>query len=180
MPLATIRPMGESGLYHIHFLDASERPDHSLPGGGRPVDPGYGVGGGAHAGQLPSHGGAHPGQLPSHGSSGIPDNTLPSERPPVMLPGYYLVLVRDQAGMWRYAAIAPGSPPPRPLPTPIPPGGAPDQGLPPQPPVGPDQGLPPGSAGAPDQTLPPSGAPPVAGQPLPPTAPAPTPTPQRR
>ena len=32
MPLATIRPMGESGLYHIHFLDASAgHPDQGLP-----------------------------------------------------------------------------------------------------------------------------------------------------
>ena len=163
-------------------------PDNSLPGGGMPVDPGFGHGG-LRPGHLPSYGGGpSAGHLPSHGSGGIPDNSLPSTPPPVVMPGWTLVLVRTASGKWQYATIAPSSPPPRPTPEPIPPGGVPDQGLPPQPgqglpptsPGAPDQGLPPTSPGAPDQGLPGSpgspdqGLPPTAGQlpgaPTPPTA----------
>jgi hypothetical protein len=117
---------------------AGEHPDHGLPGGGgeagrpshpisgrwpgRPTDPGYGVEEGA-----------------------IPGHELPGSRPPMLLPGYTLVLLRGPEGKWKYAAIRPGVAPPVVLPEPIPPGGAPDQGLPPQP----DQGLPGGPVAAP-------------------------------
>ena len=125
MPLATIRPMGESGLYHIHFLDASAgHPDQGLPGGpghagnrlpwapghpdqglpGQPGHPGQGL--------PPVHG--HPDQgLPG---SGLPDNTLPSTPPPTLMPGWTLAMVRTPDGKWHYASLAPSSPPPRPLP----------------------------------------------------------------
>ena len=174
MPLAYIRPAGEHNLYHVHFLDAGAgHPDQGLPGGGLhpgnrppgsyPGHPDQGLpGGGGH----PSHPISGPGRpvdpgygRPGGGGGGIPDNSLPDAPPPTLMPGWTLLLVRGPDGKWKYATLAPSSPPPRPLPEPIPPGGQPDQGLPPQPPQ-PDQGLPPG-------------APPVAGQPLPPT-PAPT------
>lgn len=171
MPLATIRPMGESGLYHIHFLDASGlHPDHGLPGGGdehpdqglpgggrpphigggparpgRPVDPGFGRPGLGGRPIDPGYG------HPEGGHGGIPDHELPENPPPQLMPGFTLVLVRKD-GKWHYASLAPSSPPPRPLPEPLPPGGAPDQGLPPQ-----------------------TGAPPTAGQ-LPGQTPQPTPT----
>jgi hypothetical protein len=100
-----------------------EHPSHGLPG----FPP--------HVGNRP------PGSWPGHpdqglpgGGSGIPDNTLPSVPPPQLLPGYTLAMVRTADMKWHYAAIAPGTPV-QPLPEPIPPGGAPDQGLPPQPPV---------------------------------------------
>jgi hypothetical protein len=116
--MATIRKVGgEHDLYHIHFLDGQAHPDHGLPGHGHPdqglpggghhpVDPGYGrPGGGPHPGNRP----------PGSGGGGIPDNELPSQPPPQVAPGMTLVLVRHD-GKWVYAAIAPGSPPPRPLP----------------------------------------------------------------
>jgi hypothetical protein len=140
MPLATIRPMGESGLYHIHFLDGSglEHPDHELPGfpgrpGHLPARPGIG---GERPGHLPAYGGGGRPVDPGYGhpEGGIPDHELPSQPPPQLLPGFTLVLVRRD-GKWHYATLAPSSPPPRPLPEPLPPGGAPDQGLPPQPPT---------------------------------------------
>jgi hypothetical protein len=159
MPLATIRPLAESGLYHIHFLDGTEHPSQGLPGHGGGVDPGYGVGGRPPhvSNRPPGSWPGHPDQgLPGHGGGGIPDHELPSTPPPQLLPGYTLVMVRGPDMKWKYAAIAPGTPPPRPLPEPIPPGGQPDQGLPPQPPTA---GQLPGQPGQP----------PVAGQPLPPT-----------
>ena len=161
MPMAKITPMGESGLYHIHFLDRT--------------DPGFGQGGGEHPGNRPpGSGGGHPDQgLPGHGhpshpihpgQPAIPGNELPDSPPPTLLPGYTLVMVRGPHGRWEYAFIDPGSPPPKPLPPGSiehpgnrPPGSGgpvrPDQGLPgnqphpgggPMPgnPVRPDQGLP--------------------------------------
>jgi hypothetical protein len=131
-------------------------PDQGLPGGG-PVDPGYGVGGGLH----PSHGlpgmpphvsNRPPGSWPGHPDQGLPsnpnfpDNSLPSTPPPVLLPGYTLVMVRGPAGKWEYAFIAPSDPPPKPMP---------------KPPVGPDNTLPPGPA----NPIAPGGSPPVATQP---------------
>ena len=162
MPMATIHKVGQSGdLYHIHFLDphagtpgtdpgfgqgrpprpdqglpgqGSERPDQGLPGG-RPDRPDQGLPGtGAHPGNRP----------PGSGGGGIPDNELPDNPPPQVAPGHTLVLVRDQQGKWHYATIAPGSPPPRPVPNPPEHVGGrpPGQGAPPRP----DQGLPPGAA----------------------------------
>jgi hypothetical protein len=162
MPMAKITPVGEAGLYHVYFLDARD-PGY---GGGRPGgDPGYGHGGGFHpdAGLpgMPGHVSPpifHPGHpdhglpsVPGHpsnrppgsGSGGIPDNTLPTVPPPTLLPGWTLALVRSADGKWHYASLAPGSAPPRPLPEPLPPGGKPDQGLPPQPTPPPVAGTPP-------------------------------------
>ena len=149
MPMAHVRKVGgENDLYHIHFLDqhGGGHPDQGLPGQGglHPGNRPPGSGGGGHPDQGLPGGGGHPSH-PIHGGGrpGIPDNSLPEAPPPQLLPGYTLVMVRGQDGKWKYAAVAPGSPPPRPLPEPIPPGGAPDQGLPPQ-----------GSGGQPDQGLP--------------------------
>ena len=168
MPMATITKVsGERNLYHIHVLDPHEgHPDQGLPGGG--VDPGYGRPGGIHRPDqgLPGSG-AHPGNRPpgSGGGSGIPDNELPDHHPPQLAPGYTLVMVRGPHGKWEYAAIAPGSPPPRPLP---PQGNRPDQGLPGQPvhpgnlPPGtehPGGGPMPGQPNRPDNTLPPAAQP---------------------
>jgi hypothetical protein len=50
------------------------------------------------------------------GNPVFPNNTLPSGPPTTINPGETLVLVRDPEGVWHYAAIAPGSPPPRPVP----------------------------------------------------------------
>jgi hypothetical protein len=130
------------------------RPDNTLPGGrfpGRPVDPGFGV---------PGVGGGRPDNtLPGGGQPGIPDHELPSHPPPQVAPGYTLVLVR-QEGKWHYAVIAPGSPPPRPLP---PSEGRPDNTLPgggmPPPQVGGGPIMPPGQPPRPDQGLPPTAQP---------------------
>lgn len=159
MPMARITPVGEAGLYHVHFLDAGAgHPDQGLPGGRPPH-----VGGGPifHPGHpdhgLPSQPGhpdqglpgqpGHPDQglpgrpphvgnrPPGSGGGGIPDNSLPEVPPPTLMPGWTLALVRSADGKWHYASLAPGSAPPKPLPEPIPPGGKPDQGLPPQPPT---------------------------------------------
>lgn len=61
-----------------------------------PVDPGYGGGIGANP--------------------VFPDNSLPNGPPTTINQGETLVLVRDPEGVWHYAALAPGSPPPRPVP----------------------------------------------------------------
>ena len=160
MPMARITKVsGENNLYHIHVLDGHQgHPDQGLPGEGG-VDPGYGQG-------RPRPG--HPDhELPGGGRPGIPSNELPETPPPNLLPGYTLVLVRSAHGKWEYAAIAPGSPPPRPLPPPSRPD-RPDQGLPggnlrpdnslPGDQPHPGQGLP-GSPVAPDQGLPPTAQP---------------------
>jgi hypothetical protein len=158
--MAKITPVGEAGLYHVHFLDARDPGFGQHPGGG--VDPGYGVGGGFH----PSHGlpgqGLHPGNRPPGSHPGFPDHELPDAPPPHLLPGYTLVMVRGPDGKWKYAAINPGTPPPRPLPEPLPPGGLPDQGVPPQGQHPSGQPLPPG---VPPQY--PTGQP-LPGQPVPP------------
>jgi hypothetical protein len=120
---------GQGGGFH---------PDQGLPGG-RPDRPDQGLPGGGY----PSHG------LPGQG--GRPDNSLPGgggglpdTKPPQLAPGWLLVLARGQDGKWHYAAMAPGSAPPKPLPEP------------PKPDTGPvDPNAPP----APDQTLPPITAP---------------------
>jgi hypothetical protein len=172
--MATITKVsGERNLYHIHVLDPHEgHPDQGLPGGG--VDPGYGQG--IHRPHRPDQGlpgGGHISNRPpgSGGGSGIPDNELPDHHPPQLAPGYTLVMVRGPHGKWEYAAVAPGSPPPRPLP-PVGGGGHPDQGLPGQ--GGhPDQGLP-GGQPHPGNRPPGSGEHP-SGQPVPPQ-----PTPQHR
>lgn len=166
MPLATIRPMGESGLYHIHFLDAG-RPDNSLPGGAgqpghdlpwQPGHPEHGLPGGGHVSNRP----------PGSGGSGIPDNELPDTPPPHLLPGYTLVMVRGSDMRWHYAAIDPGQPPPKPLPGPPPHVGG---GPMPNPPGGSiSNPIAPGGEYPSTGPVPPTGAPPVAGQPLPPTA----------
>jgi hypothetical protein len=149
MPMAHVRKIGgENDLYHIAWLD------HGPGGGGGGVDPGYGQG---RPGMRPDQGlpgsGAHPGNRPPGSGGGIPDHELPDTPPPQLAPGYTLVLVREgQSGKWSYAALAPGSPPPRPLPGPPPHGPGPGD------PNRPDQGLP----GAPPQY--------PSGQPVPPTA----------
>ncbi len=163
MPMAKITPAGESGLYHVHFLDSRVDPGFGHgPGAG--VDPGWGQG----------HPGGHPGNRPP-GSGAIPDNELPDHPPPTLMPGYTIVMVRGPAGKWEYAFIAPGDPPPRPMPNPPehvggrPPGmgppNVPGQPLPGGPPLHP--------SGQP--ILPPVGSGPghPSGQPVPPT---PTPT----
>ena len=157
MPIARITPIG-GDLYHVHVMEAGH-PDQGLPGGGnypsqglpgfgssgqRPVDPGFGRPGFSpgHPDQGLPGGPNHPSQgLP--GNPNFPDNSLPSHPPPVVAPGTVVVMVRQADGKWHYAAIQPGSPPPRPLP---------------EPPY-PDQGLPPGAPGHPDQGLPPSAQP---------------------
>ena len=156
MPIAKISPMGESGLYHVHFLDATD-PGF---GGGRPggVDPGWGQG----------HPGGHPGNRPP-GSGAIPDNDLPDHPPPTLAPGYTIVMVRGPAGKWEYAFIAPGDPPPKPLPNPPEHVGGrpPGQGLPPHVGGGPIMPQPPHVGGGPmpappnrpDNTLPPAAQP---------------------
>jgi len=173
--LAYIRAVGTDGLYVVQPVDPVD-PGFGHPGGG--VDPGYGQG---RPGGRPDQG------LPG-GRPGIPSNELPDTPPPNLAPGWTLVLIRHD-GQWQYAAIAPGSPPPRPLPNPPEHVGGrpPGQGMPDRP----DQGLPSGP-GRPDNTLPgqpggptyPSGGPvppmvgggpmptppPMPGQPLPPTA----------
>jgi hypothetical protein len=135
-----------SNLYYVQQVGPNlvmlspvggEHPDQGLPG--FPGHPDQGLPGGRppHVGNRPP--GSWPGHpdqgLPGGGGSGIPDNTLPPVPPPTLLPGWTLALVRSADGKWHYASLAPSSPPPRPLPEPIPPGGAPDQGLPPQPPT---------------------------------------------
>ena len=159
MPMARITKVsGEANLYHIHVLDPHQgHPDHGLPGEGG-VDPGYGV---PAPRPRPGH------DLPGQGRPGIPDNELPSTPPPTLLPGYTLVMVRGPDGKWKYAAINPGTPPPRPLPEPTPPN-RPDNSLPGSP-VRPDNSLPggqpgvdnslPGSPVAPDNSLPPTAQP---------------------
>jgi hypothetical protein len=120
------------GLVLLTPVGGAEHPDNSLPGGEHPDQ---GLPG------RPDHiwGGGRPGRpgrpdqgLPDGGHAGIPDNSLPITRPPTVLPGWTLILVRKPDGKWAYATLAPSSPPPRPLPEPLPPGGVPDQGLPPQ------------------------------------------------
>ena len=160
--------MGESGLYHVHFLD--QRTDPGFGHGGGPVDPGYGrPGGGGHPDHSLPGSGAHPGNRPPGSHPGFPDNELPDTSPPTLLPGYTLVMVRGPHGKWEYAFIAPGDAPPKPLP----PGSIehpgnrpPGSGAPPRP----DQGLPgsqphpgggpmPGNPVRPDQGLPPTAQP---------------------
>lgn len=140
MPMARITKVsGENNLYHIHVLDGHEgHPDQGLPGGG--VDPGYGQG---------------------RPRPGIPSNELPEGPPPTLLPGYTLVMLRSAHGHWEYAAIAPGSPPPRPLPGPPAHGPGrpdrPDNSLPGRP-LRPDQSLPP-APGTPENPIAPTPAP---------------------
>jgi hypothetical protein len=147
MPMAHVRKIGgENDLYHIAWLD------HGPGGGGGGVDPGYGQGrpgyrpdqglpgSGGHPDQgLPGSGGRPdqglPGgghianRPPGSGGGGIPDHELPDQPPPQVAAGQTLILVRGPQGHWVYATIAPGSPPPRPVP--MPPPNRPDQGLPP-------------------------------------------------
>ena len=130
MPMAHIRKVGgrEHDLYHVHWLDDHERPDQGLPGGGgRPERPDQGLPG--QGGERPDQGlpgggmgGPRPGNRPpGSGSGGIPDNELPEGKPPQLLPGHLLILARGGDGKWHYAALAPGSAPPKPLPEPLPP-----------------------------------------------------------
>src|SRR5580765_2035053 len=122
MPLAFIRPMGESGLYHIHVVSATD-PGF---GGGRPQpgDPDYGRPEFGRPGHDLPWGPCHPGNRPpGSGGGGIPDHELPDHPPPTLAPGYTIVMVRSAQGRWEYAFIAPGDPPPKPLP----PQGRPDR-----------------------------------------------------
>lgn len=122
MPMATIHKMGDGDVYHIHFLDQRTDPGYGRPGGGGGQHPDHGLpGGGQHPGNRPP-GTEHPGNRPpGSGGGGIPDNALPDQPPPQLKPGYTLVLVRGPDGKWKYAALAPGSAPPKPLPEPLPP-----------------------------------------------------------
>jgi hypothetical protein len=160
--MAIINKVGQGDLYHVHFVDAVD-PGYGRPGGGHPDQglPGHGghpdhglpgrpphVGGGPifHPGHpdhgLPSQPG-HPGNRPpGSGNPVFPDNSLPSHPPPQVAPGQVIVLIRGADGKWKYAALVPGTPPPRPLPEPP----APDQGLPPTPPPTAGQPLPPAAA----------------------------------
>ncbi len=145
--LVYIKHVGKN-LAYVMPLDAVD-PGFGVPGLGGGVDPDYGIDTGHHPdhglpGGRPPHVGNRP---PGSGGGGIPDNSLPSTPPPTLLPGYTLVLLRGPDGKWKYATLAPGSAPPKPIPEPIPPGGAPDQGLPPQ------------SGGAPSQPIQPTPAP---------------------
>ncbi len=154
--LVYIKHVGKNLAYVIPIDAVDPGFGVGLPGGGGGVDPDWGVDGGEHPGhELPGGGrpphisnrppGSYPGRpghLPARpGSPGSPGNELPEVPPPTLLPGYTLVMVRGPGGTWKYAAVKPGVAPPIVLPEPIPPGGAPDQGLPPQPPQ-PDQGGP--------------------------------------
>lgn len=132
MPMATIHKVGSGELYHIHFLDARVDPGFGHGGGG--VDPGYDRP--IHHPGHPDHGlpsspghpanrppGSFPG-YPSHGlpgSPGTPGNELPTTPPPQVAPGQVIVMVRGADGKWKYAALAPGTAPPKPLPEPTPP-----------------------------------------------------------
>jgi len=128
MPLCLVRSLG-NGLAFIHPLEGEGgvdpgyghpifgRPDQGLPGG-RPDRPDQGLPG---SGNYPSNG------LP--GAPGHPDNRPPATRPPTAGPGETLVLVRDAAGVWHYATLPSGSPPPKPVP--VPPPTQPDNTLPP-------------------------------------------------
>jgi hypothetical protein len=104
MPMATITKVsGERNLYHIHILDPhAGHPDHGLPGS--EVDPGFGAGrpGIDHPANRP----------PGSGRPNFPDNSLPSGPPPHVAAGATLVLVRDPAGVWHYATLPAGTPPP--------------------------------------------------------------------
>jgi hypothetical protein len=110
MPMVTLHKVGEGNLYHLHVLD----PTDPGFGGGRPGggDPGYG----RPEGGRPGHDLPGSGARPDHGLPGAPGDTLPVQPPPTLAPGWTLVMVRSGTGKWEYAAIAPGSPPPRPLP----------------------------------------------------------------
>ena len=152
MPMAKITPAGEHGLYHVHFLDGrtdpgfghggAEHPDHGLPGGAHPDN------------ELPGRRPPHVGGGPAHPPA-IPGNELPDHPPPTLMPGYTLVMVRGPGGRWEYAFIAPGSPPPKPLPPGQPerpnrPGNElPGQGRPPQVGGGPVEPRPPHIGGGP-------------------------------
>jgi hypothetical protein len=157
MPLFYARQVGPSMV----FLAPLEGPVDPGFGGGRPggVDPGYGIpgiGAGMPGHDLPGTGGHPwlPGQIgggyPSHGlpgQGGIPGNELPSQPPPQLMPGYTLVLIRGQDGKWHYAAISQESPPPKPLPEPLPP----DAGHKPIDPDNPQAGQLPGQTPQPKQ-----------------------------
>jgi hypothetical protein len=84
------------------------------------VDPGFGMpgGGGRPDNSLP-WAPVRPGHDLPH-LPGVPDNTLPTTPPPHVPSGATLVLVRDPAGVWHYAAIEAGHPLPTPLPVPPP------------------------------------------------------------
>lgn len=117
MPLVFIRHIG-ANLAYVQALDA--------------VDPGFGQGGGVDPGYgIPDWAAGHPGNRPPGtgvnypsqglpGSPGHPDARPPSGPPPQVGPGEVLVLVRDPAGVWHYASLPSGSPPPKPVPVPPP------------------------------------------------------------
>lgn len=122
MPIATIRAIGD-GLYHIHVLEGRTDPGYGQGGGFRPDNE---LPGGGHISNRPpgSWEGRPDNSLPNHPH--FPNNSLPSGPPPHVPAGATLVLVRDPAGVWHYAAIQPGQPVPPPLPgQPLPPTAAP-------------------------------------------------------
>jgi hypothetical protein len=129
MPMIFIRHVG-ANLAYVEPLGAVD-PGFGVGGGG--VDPGY-----DHPifGPYPGHGlpgGGHISNRPPMNPN-FPDNSLPAGPPVGMHPGEVVVLVRDPEGVWHYHALAPSSPPPRPLPEPppahgpLPPGGIPHPG----------------------------------------------------
>jgi len=92
-----------------------------------PVDPGYGIPGiGGHPDNTLPGSGHIDNTLP--GGPGHPDNRPPG-KPPTINPGETLVLYRDPEGVWHYATLPSGSPPPKPVP--VPPPTTPDNTLPP-------------------------------------------------
>jgi hypothetical protein len=115
MPVVTLRPLGESGLYHMHVLEGGVDPGFGRPGGG--VDPGYGRPTWPNRPDqgLPGERPPHVGGRPPHNPA-FPDNSLPSGPPPHVPDGTVIVLVKDPAGVWHYASLPPGTPAPTPLP----------------------------------------------------------------
>jgi len=136
--LVHLTPVGQRGLYYMHVVEQGVdpgygqgrpggRPDNDLPSfPGRPDNslPGSGWTG-RPDNTLPGMGGRPDNSLPGGGRPNFPDNSLPSGPPPHIQPGATLILVRDQAGVWHYAAIQPGQPVPPPLPDNTLPGGPP-------------------------------------------------------
>jgi hypothetical protein len=124
MPVFFVRSIG-ANLALIEPVGAVD-PGFGGGWGGGMVDPGYGIGAGLRPGHDLPGGGAHPwfpghvgGPRPDHGlpgSPGHPDNRPPSGPPVQVGPGEVLVMIRDQAGVWHYAALAPGTVPPKPVP----------------------------------------------------------------
>jgi len=103
--LARIHHLGGS----LVFIQPVNPLDPGFGNGAGPVDPGYG---GGHPG-MP-----HPGHELPH-LPGIPDNSLPTNPPPMVPAGSTLVLARTPDGKWHWATV-PATTIPMPLPVPPP------------------------------------------------------------